>query len=659
MRRGIAFVIASAIAITVAGWVGAPVASAHAELDHSDPRAGSTLPSAPTQVLLVFTEDPDPTLSFVQVLDTNGTNVASGPAAAVASNPKALTVPLPADLPDGVFTVNWRTVSEQDGHVTGGAFAFGVGVAPPAGGGTEGGSAATTPPPSAASVVGKVFLYVGLAVLFAAGAMGLFAFGGTVPFRRVLLIAAWISTAVGGIVMLLAERAAVGVSMSDLLASTAGRDYVWLLVAIGVTGVSVIIAIMRPERWALALLLAAASATMLVHVRGGHASASTTMPTFEVGLQWFHFMAAGAWIGGIGLSLLLLRERRDADPPIVEVHRFSQIAGYALAVVVVTGVLRALNELGGLSAIGSILSSSYGITVALKASVVLVLIAIGAFNRYRSLPRMETDAGRLLRRMMAIELVGALGVFGLTGVLTGLPPQPSKATTPEPAAHVMASGSDFATTMKVTLTITPGTPGANGFAATVTDFDTGAPLDATGVTLTFDPVGNGSVGSSSLPMTEAGAGRWTATGTNLSLAGVWNITAVVQTGSTSASVPFTIMTRLPAQQVSVSRSPGQPDLSTFTMTNGSQLQTYIDPGKPGTDEVHVTAFDASGTELPLKAVTMTAIGPDGTAVEIPTRRFSAGHFVGDTTLAAGHWMFFVRAQARDGSVLVASFGQSI
>ena len=41
-----------------------------------------------------------------------------------------LRIALPADLPDGVYTVNWRVVSEADGHATAGAFSFGVNVAP-------------------------------------------------------------------------------------------------------------------------------------------------------------------------------------------------------------------------------------------------------------------------------------------------------------------------------------------------------------------------------------------------------------------------------------------------------------------------------------------------------------------------------------------------
>jgi len=44
---------------------------------------------------------------------------------------------------------------------------------------------------------------------------------------------------------------------------------------------------------------------------------------------------------------------------------------------------------------------------------------------------------------------------------------------------------------------------------------------------------------------------------------------------------------------------------------------------------------------------------------VPTRRFSAGHLVGDLTLTTGTWTFFVQAAARDGRVLVASFEQTI
>ncbi len=104
--------------------------AAHALLQSSVPAAGSTLAASPSAVTITFGEQPDARLSSIKVLDSSGRNVASGPSTAVPGAPLQLTVPLPS-LPDGVYTVSWRTVSAVDGHVAAGSFAFGVGVGPP------------------------------------------------------------------------------------------------------------------------------------------------------------------------------------------------------------------------------------------------------------------------------------------------------------------------------------------------------------------------------------------------------------------------------------------------------------------------------------------------------------------------------------------------
>ena len=370
-------------------------------------------------------------------------------------------------------------------------------------------------------------------------------------------------------------------------------------------------------------------------------------------------MAASVWMGGLALTFLWLRVQRRAEGsvPVQEVRAYSSLAGYALAVVLVTGVLRATEEVGGLSKLFGLFRGSYGTTLDVKVGLVLVLIGLGAFNRYRSIPRMETHTG-ILRRVMAIELVGAVGVFSLTGMLTGLAPRPPVNPPAPPPARVTLTGSDFATTMKVTLVITPGAAGPNAFDVDVADFDSGAPLDATDVSLRFEPVGIAGVGASSLALMHHGD-RWMGNGSQVSIAGVWTITVVVQTASSGTEIPLTLVTSLPDQHVSVSTAEGQPDIYTVLFPHGEQLQLYNDPGTTGTDELHLTAFDADGIELPLAHAVMVAVAPDGTASSLPPRRFSAGHFVGDLTLTAGEWTFFVQATARDGRVLVASFTQTI
>ncbi len=653
MTRTVRLLLAGLL-VSVCVLLPSTIAAAHANLASSDPPANAQLAAAPSVVTMTFTEPPDPKLSIVHVLDQAGERVEAGPAAAVEGEQKQLQIPLPSDLPNGVFTVSWRVVSETDGHVTAGAFAFGVGVSPgsaPPPGPTGSG----TPAPSVASVIGKIGLYAGLGLLFAASVVGLIAFGGAVPFRRRVMFAGASLAVVGAAIMLLAERSAVGVSLGDLLSSNAGRDYVWLLVSVAIAAVVAIAASGASDRTWLVPVGIAASLAMAVRVVGGHADGAST-PAVQVPLQWFHFMAAGVWIGGIALAIVLLRAAADDAKPVDEIRRFSRLAGYALAVVLVTGVLRAANELGGPSALLHPFDGSYHTTLTIKIAVVLVLIALGAVNRYRSIPRMDDRPG-LLNRVMTVEIVGAVGVFALTGVLTGLSPQPASEP-PAPRPGIVVSGSDFATTMNVTLIVTPGTAGPNDFVVRATDFDSGTPVDATGVSLRFEPVGQAGVGPSTLDLTRTGT-RWRNAGTQLSLDGVWNVTVVVQTATEGTEVPLVLATRLVHQSVTVSTAEGQPDLYTITLHTGEQVQAYNDPGTPGPDELHMTAFGADGNELPLAGVTMTGISPDGTAVPLDARRFSPGHFVSDITLTTGDWTFFISATTRQGENLVASFDQTI
>src|SRR6266540_2966329 len=100
-------------------------AGAHAMLRGSDPAGGASLDRSPAAVTLHFTEAPDPALSVVHVLDTAGHAVSTGPAVALAGS--RLRAPLPV-LGAGTYTVTWRATSRVDGHVSQGAFAFGVGL---------------------------------------------------------------------------------------------------------------------------------------------------------------------------------------------------------------------------------------------------------------------------------------------------------------------------------------------------------------------------------------------------------------------------------------------------------------------------------------------------------------------------------------------------
>jgi copper transport protein len=637
-------VLAAMLVVGIWLSVAATEAFAHASLESSDPSNGELLETTPDRISLTFTEPPDLSLTTIGVLDEAGAPVPTGPPELAPGSDFEVRVRLDP-VPDGVYTVTWRTVSATDGHVTSNAFSFGVGVSPGAIRPVPGASGETEPP-SATVVAGHWLLYLGLVVLFGAGVTGLVAFGAS-SVRPWLLWIGWVSAAIGVVLMTLAERTAVGVPLGTLLSSEAGGKLVLLAVAVGVTGVAVLAALLRPGRATLTALAVTAAGAMLARATGGHAGSA-----WMVLAQWLHFMGVGTWIGGLAwLFLGLLRRLEPA-----RVRRFSTLAGIALAVVVVSGLLRSWNELG----LGWWLHpfrDGYSTTLALKVAIVIPLVGLGALNRYRNVARYGSAGSQPMLRTVGGELALAGAVLLGTGVLTGLPPEPNEEPAGPGARPLVVTGADFATTTRVRLEISPGTVGSNTFVAGVTDYDSGEPVDARRVSLTFDLPDQPDV-RSTLPL-ERTDGSWRGQGTALAQPGTWTVTVLVEGSGNSVEVPLRVTLTTPGQQVDISKVPGQPTLYTITLEGGLQIQAYVDPGEPGrTNQVHVTAFDADGKELPLHAATLSITPPEGAPFEPTLLRFGPGHFAANIDLTAGTWSFDVTAHPETGQVLAASFRQS-
>jgi copper resistance protein C len=98
------------------------VAQAHAFLDHASPLVGSTVPAAPHEVALTFTQNLEPAFSSVEVTDGSGGRVDTGKAA-VSGN--TMRIGLKAIGP-GSYHVRWHALS-VDTHSTEGSFTFHVG----------------------------------------------------------------------------------------------------------------------------------------------------------------------------------------------------------------------------------------------------------------------------------------------------------------------------------------------------------------------------------------------------------------------------------------------------------------------------------------------------------------------------------------------------
>jgi copper transport protein len=627
-----------------------PGAGAHALLQASVPAGGTVLQRAPADVTLTFTEAPEPSLSFVHVLDSAGRQVRGG-ARPVPGHPLELRVPL-GPLPNGVYTVTWRTVSRVDGHVTGGSFAFGIGVTPSA----APPSAATSPLPSPLSVVSRWGFYMGLTGLVGIAWVWSAAFetppsgGGLYPWL------VW-GVAVAGVIGLGAAQAAdAGVSIGRLLATPLGTALWWRALPIIAAGVALAVAegavMMRFRagfrRLALAATGVLAAGSMLADVLAGHAAAGPEPWRWpNIVDQWVHIVSVGVWLGGLA-ALLVALGTTSSGAKAAAARRFSAVAGFALGGTALTGVLRAVDEVGQWKAL---LTTDFGRLVVLKAALLLVLAALGAVNRYRNIPAVLGTL-RGLRRVGGAELMVAAVVLGITGILTGLAPPRLLQQAAQTVSAIVVNGSDFATSVRIHLEITPGYPGENRFVARIVDYDTGRPITADRVTLRFSQPGRPEVGPSTLALTRTADGTYEGRGTNLSLDGIWSIVVLVERGLQSTEVSFSVTAGVRPEVVREIRAPGQPTLYSIDLPGGRVADVYLDPDRPGFNEVHVTFIDAKGGELPVPALAALSVAQQGQAPRaLPVRRFGPGHFIGDARLAPGLWSLRITATARDGSVL--------
>jgi copper transport protein len=635
-------------------------ASAHALLRSSTPADGAQLTTAPSKIVLEFTETPDPAVSSIQLLDSSGASVPAGKPQPVTGKPTELQVSV-GKLPPGVFTVTWRVVSRVDGHLTAGSFAFGIGESPGATAARSRTAVPTTPSPAPSSVVGRWALYWGLALLLAAvvtrGAV----------FRRDdarmdrALWAVWALAVAGIITMTLSLRSTIGIGLTQLLRSTTGHDLVEQAAGIAVAGVGVSLVVLRRTVGGYILVGIGSLAAMWFHAQASHADLHMTW--FNVPVQFVHIAAVGIWVGGLVWLLVALRAAPAAERR-SDVRRFSWLAGIALAVVALTGILRALDEIGGIGKWRDVFSTSFGVALLIKIGLFVVLVTLGARNRYVNVPAFGNDQprSRHLGKTVAAEVLLAAFILGTTAVLSQLPPPVDIANAASGAGgptSVVVTGHDFSTSVRIKLTVTPGTPGQNTFAAQVVDFDTGQPVPATSVTLGFTLPSRPDVGGSSLKLARRSPSLWTGSGTDLSLAGRWTVTAMVQEATTAVDVPLIVQTKTQPQTITAQHVPGQPTIYTISLSTGGYLQTYIDPGHPGTNNVHFTFFKASGEEEPITRAHVVATDPAGQNQPERLIRFDRGHFASNAQLSAGRWTFEIDARTRSGATVSGHFSQNI
>jgi copper transport protein len=509
-------------------------ASAHAQLERTDPADGTVLQDAPTEVRLTFSEGVGVADDGIRVVNGKGDRVDDGNAHGDGDG--VVAVDVDDDLARGTYVVSWRVVSE-DGHPIQGAFQFSVGEKSEVDAGLL--ADAEADPETGWQAVGAV-----LRGLVAAGS--LLAVGGTV-FLLLLSdrsLPAWAS---GARVVTIAAAVAIvasilGIPLQAVLVSGGGAaamfdgealgqavgDGVGLAVSLTLAGLLLVVAALKvpPKRSPLVLALAGGWLTMLAFVVTGH-TRSATSPAAMIASDLVHVTAGAAWFGGLVMLAIHLRAQRRADEPVPAtemVSKFSAMATWALLAVAAAGTALAWLEVRSLDALGS---TTYGRLLLAKVAVVGLVALGGAYNRFGLLPSVvrqpdESGQWRRLGSVARFEAAGLVAALALTAVLVNVTPARDAAGVDKVVSTTVAFG-----TGTMQLVADPGRTGLNEIHFYFLDESGQVLPDFESLEVEFTLPAK-SIGPIAHPASKAGTGHYQILGHLFEPGGRWTITAVAR-----------------------------------------------------------------------------------------------------------------------------------
>jgi copper transport protein len=519
------------VGLVALAWAGAaaPRASAHAVLIKTVPHQGALLHEEPRRIVLRFSEAVETSFGAVRIYDEHGKRVERG----APLRPSADTIAIgirPGLL--GVYTVSYRVLS-ADGHPVSGAFVFGMHQAPSA---KALARASRRAPTSEARGVETAFGVARglnyLALLLLIGSLPFFWFvwrpgrESVAPGPRRLLIG-------GAVIGLLTALAAIpllgliaaGLPLDDILtrsvldASLATRTGTAWAVRSG-SWLAVLLLLLLPLalRVRMAALTIPAAVLVVTLSIAGHAG--TTRPRAVLApADAIHVLAAGTWLGGLVMLLLVFWPRRDAplgEAAATATRRFSGLALPAVMLLVASGVAEAWFYLGS---IDRLTDTSWGLALVAKVALLGIIVALAARNR-RVVSRLSASSagglGAALRRSMRAEVALAVLVLSATAVLVRSAPPVSIATAPPDLRLRLGP-------MEAHVQVEPAATGRNNITMHVFNSRTGRPASRIKEMTLRLAMAKNHIGPLKIKLKRAEAGQFKAPAQMLPVQGRWQM----------------------------------------------------------------------------------------------------------------------------------------
>jgi copper transport protein len=556
VRRSLPLILACLAALLLPA-----AASAHARLEGTSPPQGAVVRHEPSAVVFEFDEPVEGNFGAVRVYDAAGERVDEGDAFHPDGEGPKLAVHLKPGLPDGTYTATYRVVS-ADGHIVSSGFVFSIGkegkapaetVGELIGGAGNGkvtevayGLARALEYAAIAPAVGGVafLLLCWLPALGVAGGVGegsrRLASG---AFARRLRLVLWVAAGIGLLAtaaqIVLEGAEAAGVSGFSAITKTIVEETletrfgtVWGLALLAWIAVAVLAPFLtgRSSLKAAAPLVAVPLLYLcLCPALGGHGSSQSPV-ALNFTVNAIHVAAMAVWLGGLGTLLLVLpAATRSAATPADRgrllagpLGRFSTLALAMVALIMATGLIQAYVYVRHF---GDLLSTGYGRAVLAKFLLLLCVLGLAAYNRRRSVPRLEAIAERgespgrpgvLLRRALRAEVALLVAVIGVTAALASYAPPVSAAAGP------FSITTEFGpTTME--MDVDPARVGDNVMHLYFFDTRTGAPYERGKELTVTATLPDKRIGPLPLDVSGAGPGHYIVSDALLNAPGDWEI----------------------------------------------------------------------------------------------------------------------------------------
>lgn len=425
--------------------LGSP-ASAHSELERSEPGDGGTVEVERDSLTLWFTEPVDEASARFELNSDNGTRVAVR--ATITNDAEGALVELKVTpLWQDTYILEWDLLSTVDGHDFPGSIVFGAGVRPAT---TSAGGIALPDTGSLALRWLDLFLVMVVigGIVVANRTLGPQARLLPAEIRRAnrLTDAAAILSLITGALIVIDRVPRYGrapsVWIDSMLFSTmAGTTWGRLWAAREIALAVLIVAQLANRRIRASgrrlppEVVAALAVIIGAEAWAGHAGALSRSTVVAIAMSAAHLASASVWAGGLVVLAVVFApwwdrragRRREAWSPTAVWSRFSSLAAVSLVILIATGLYASGRHLPGL---GDLAGSVWGVALTVKLGLAVAALALAGLN------------GARVRPDLATKLLGRLGIAPGRLVPDGARPGPPtlRSVRAEAALLVLAVG---------------------------------------------------------------------------------------------------------------------------------------------------------------------------------------------------------------------------